>query len=290
MSKTIPHYLQALAVSAVLLINGCATTAPMPDVYPSGLVAALPHTDGYGLLAKPAPLLESARKAAYAQAKQSCDVGCVTPAGKILGAVDNVPAYSNCQSTCARAEFSFMDLRTKAVFLHEKPPADKSVHYVGLTYQCVEYARRWWMTNLGITFGDVDSAHEILYLTEGENIQTNAKFPLARSLNGTATRPPQRGDLLIYYPNPTDPKWRHGHVAVIVGVDLAHGWVNVAEQNYNNLPWVKPNQYARQLRLFSVGGRYHIEDVASDKISNPAGGLISGWIYPADNVGLKSRD
>ena len=252
----------------------------MPEVYPSGLAATLPHTDGYGLLAKPAPLPDSVRKAAYAQAKQSCAVDCVTPAGKVLGAVDHVPAYSNCQSTCARTEFSFMDLRTKAISLHEKPPTDKQLHYVGLTYQCVEYARRWWMTNLGITFGDVDSAHEILYLTAGENSQTNAKFPLARSLNGTATRPPQRGDLLVYYPNPADPKWRHGHVAVIVGVDLAHGWVNVAEQNYNNLPWVKPNQYARQLRLFNVGGRYHIEDVASDKISNPAGGLISGWIYP----------
>ena len=280
MSKTLPHYLQAFAVSAVLFISGCATTVPMPDVYPSGLAAALPHTDGYGLLAKPAPLPDSVRKAAYAQAKQSCAVDCVTPAGKVLGTVDHVPAYSNCQSTCARSEFSFMDLRTKAISLHEKPPTDKQLHYVGLTYQCVEYARRWWMTNLGITFGDVDSAHEILYLTEGENIQTNAKFPLARSLNGTATRPPQRGDLLVYYPNPADPKWRHGHVAVIVGVDLAHGWVNVAEQNYNNLPWVKPNQYARQLRLFNVGGRYHIEDVASDKISNPAGGLISGWVYP----------
>ena len=290
MSKTLPHYLQALAVSAVLFISGCATTAPMPDVYPSGLAAALPHTDGYGLLAKPAPLPESVRKAAYAQAKQSCAVDCVTPAGKVLGTVDHVPAYSNCQSTCARSEFSFMDLRTKAISLHEKPPTDKQLHYVGLSYQCVEYARRWWMTNHGITFGDVDSAHEILYLTEGENIQTNAKFPLARSLNGTATRPPQRGDLLVYYPNPADPKWRHGHVAVIVGVDLAHGWVNVAEQNYNNLPWVKPKQYARQLRLFNVGGRYHIEDVASDKIQNPMGGLISGWVYPAANVGLKLQD
>ena len=251
--------------------------------YPSGLASALPHTDGYGLLAKPAPLAEATRKQAYAQAKQACDVGCVTPAGKLLGTADHVPAYSNCQSTCARSEFSFMDLRNKTISLHRKPPADKQQHYVGLSYQCVEYARRWWMTNLGITFGDVDSAHEILYLTEGEAIYSNAKFPLARSLNGTAKRPPKRGDLLIYYPNPNDPKWRHGHVAVIVGVDLARGWVNVAEQNYNNLPWAKPQQYARQLRLFNVGGRYHIEDIASDKTSNPNGGLISGWIYPAVN-------
>ncbi|HRJ53553.1 MAG TPA: CHAP domain-containing protein [Candidatus Thiothrix moscowensis] len=274
--------LSAWILSATLLLGGCASLPETgSSAYPAGLAAVLPNTDGYGLLAKPAPLPEAVSKQAYAQAKQSCDTGCVTPAGKLLGVADQVPGYSNCQSTCARSEFSFMDLRSKAISLHEKPPADKQLHYVGLSYQCVEYARRWWMTNLGITFGDVDSAHDILYLTEGENIHTDGKFPLARSINGTAKRPPKRGDLLIYYPNPADPKWRHGHVAVVVGVDLQHGWVNVAEQNYNNLPWAQPNRYARQLRLFEVGGRYHIADVASDKTRNPAGGLVSGWIYPA---------
>ncbi|QLQ31337.1 MAG: CHAP domain-containing protein [Candidatus Thiothrix singaporensis] len=283
MISKLPQLFKALAFSTAVLVGGCAITADTGTGghYPAGLAAALPNTDGYGLLAKPAPLPETVRKQAYAQAKQSCDTGCATPAGKLLGVANQVPAYSNCQSTCARSDFSFMDLHNKAISLHEKPPADKQLHYVGLTYQCVEYARRWWMTNLGVTFGDVDSAHEILYLTEGENIQTNAKFPLARSLNGTATRPPKFGDLLVYYPNPDDPKWRHGHVAVVVGVDLQHGLVNVAEQNYNNLPWTKPNQYARQLRLFNIGGRYHLEDVASDKVNNPVGGLVSGWIYPA---------
>lgn len=274
--------LSAWVLSVTLLLGGCASLPETSSsTYPAGLAAVLPNTDGYGLLAKPAPLPEALSKQAYAQAKQFCDTGCATPAGKLLGVADQVPGYSNCQSTCARSEFSFMDLRSKVISLHEKPPADKQLHYVGLSYQCVEYARRWWMTNLGITFGDVDSAHDILYLTEGENIHTDGKFPLARSINGTAKRPPKRGDLLIYYPNPADPKWRHGHVAVVVGVDLQHGWVNVAEQNYNNLPWAQPNQYARQLRLFEVGGRYHIADVASDKTRNPAGGLVSGWIYPA---------
>lgn len=281
MINKLPRLLKALAFSAIVLASGCASVGNVGSAAPVGLAENLPNTDGYGLLAKPASVPESVSKAAYAQAKLSCDTGCATPAGKLLGEVDHVPAYSNCQSTCARSEFSFMDLRNKAISLHEKPPADKQLHYVGLTYQCVEYARRWWMSNLGITFGDVDSAYDILYLTDGENIHTDAKFPLARSINGTATRPPKRGDLLIYYPNPADPKWRHGHVAVVVGADLQHGWVNVAEQNYNNLPWAKPNQYARQLRLFEVGGRYHLEDVASDRTSNPVGGLISGWIYPA---------
>lgn len=280
--------LRAFAFSAVLLASGCASVGEISTpktaasaAYPAALAAALPNTDGYGLSAKPAPLPADAQKQAYQQAQQSCSSHCVTPAGKLLGVADGVQAYSNCQSTCARSEFSFMDLRTKAVSLHEKPPADPQLHYVGLTYQCVEYARRWWMTNQGITFGDVDSAFDILYLTEGENIHTKAKFPLARSINGTAHRPPKRGDLLIYYPNPTDPKWRHGHVAVVVNVDQQRGLVAVAEQNYNNQPWENPSHYARQIRLFEVGGRYRLVDVAANSVKNSTGGLISGWIYPA---------
>ena len=269
--------LSAWILSATLLLGGCASLPETSSsAYPAGLAAVLPNTDGYGLLAKPAPLPEAVSKQAYAQAKQSCDTGCATPAGKLLGVATRFQAIPTASRLVPSSFF-----RTCAVAIHyAKPPADKQLHYVGLSYQCVEYARRW-DEQPGITFGDVDSAHDILYLTEGENIHTDGKFPLARSINGTAKRPPKRGDLLIYYPNPADPKWRHGHVAVVVGVDLQHGWVNVAEQNYNNLPWAQPNRYARQLRLFEVGGRYHIADVASDKTRNPVGGLVSGWIYPA---------
>ena len=36
------------------------------------------------------------------------------------------------------------------------------------------------------------------------------------------------------YPNRTDPEWRHGHVAVVVAVDLDQGHVALAEENYDN--------------------------------------------------------
>jgi hypothetical protein len=175
-----------------------------------------------------------------------------------------------------------MDLTTKKISLASKPPENKQLHYVGLTYQCVEYARRWWMSNLGITFGDIDSAYEILYLTEGENIYNNSKFPLARSINGTAKRAPQRGDLVIYYPDPNNPLWRHGHVAVVVGVDKAKGLVSLAEENYDNRPWQDPQHFARQIRLFEVNGLYRLVDVSANTAKNPIGGQISGWIYPAN--------
>ncbi len=237
-------------------------------------------TDGYGLLPKPPFLSKEENQKLFKQGQLSCQLDCVTPVGKILGIVDDVKAFSNCKSTCIQLEYSFFNLNNKDVSIHKTNPNDQNQHYIGLIYQCVEYARRWWMKNKGITFGDIDSAHEIIYLTEGKDIYTNSNFPLARSINGFAKRAPQRGDLIIYYPNMDDPKWRHGHVAVVVDVDLKKGTVSLAEQNYNNLAWDNYEKFARQIRLFNIGGRYRLLDVGITDDKNINGGLISGWVYP----------
>lgn len=102
--------------------------------------------------------------------------------------VDGVKAFSNCKSTCIQSEYSFFHLKNKAVSIHKADPKDNNLHYIGLTYQCVEYARRWWMKTKGITFGDIDSAYEIMYLKNGEDIYSKRNFLLARSVNGSATR------------------------------------------------------------------------------------------------------
>lgn len=136
------------------------------------------------------------------------------------------------------------------------------------------------MKNKGATFGSVDSAYEIIYLTEGGNIRSGENLPLARSINGTARRPPKRGDLVVYYPDRADPEWRHGHAAVVAAVDLDKGIVALAEENYDNQPWQDPKAYACQIRLFAVGGRYTLLDVPLNASNNPEGGRIAGWIYP----------
>ena len=241
-------------------------------------------TDGYGLLAKPTPATSEQRKQQYQQGIESCESNYVTPFGKVLGEANGVGGYSNCRSICIKPEFSFMSLSDKSVSLHTKNPKQDNQHYVGLINQCVEYARRWWMTNLGITFGDIDSAYEIIYLTQGKNIYNGFKFDLVRSINGSARRPPQRGDLLIYYPDRENPLWRHGHVAVVVAVNLDTGTVSVAEQNYSNQAWAEPLEYSRKIQIFTVGGRYRIVDTDVSSHINPGGGLISGWIYPAASI------
>lgn len=240
----------------------------------------LPYTDGFGLLPK-LPAFTAIESAAYlAAGKQACEGQCVTPFGQVLGVADGATSYSNCVSTCIRPEFSFLDLKTGDVTVHQEDPKNPQLHYIGVTYQCVEYARKWWMKNKNITFGSIDSAYEIIYLTEGKQIRTQESFPLARSINGVAQRAPRRGDLVVYYPDRDDPEWRHGHVAVVVATDLEAGTVALAEENYDNAPWQDPKAFARQIRLFNVGGRYTLLDVPVNSATNPTGGRIAGWIYP----------
>jgi hypothetical protein len=273
--------MKKLFYTTAILITLLSFQAVAKDTNNSLTASTLTYTDGYGLLPKPAGPSKAEGEEISKEGKQSCQLDCVTPARKLLGTANNVQAYSNCRSECIQTEYSFLNLKSKTVSILPADPKREDEHYIGLVYQCVEYARRWWMEIKGITFGDIDSAYEIIYLDNGQNIYTKKDFPLARSINGTAKRAPQRGDLLVYYPNPTDPKWRYGHVAVIVDVDLEKGIVSLGEQNYSNLDWEKPNEYSRQIRLFSIGGRYRLLDIDTVTNKNINGGLIAGWIYPA---------
>lgn len=274
-----------LLLGVALLAGWTPTWAdadPAPVIPPASSTVVgvnLPHTDGFGLLPKPPAFSKEDSDRLFAEGKRACDGPCVTPFGVVLGIADGAEGRSNCVSTCIRPEYSFLDRASGAVSVHENDPKQEHLQYIGVTYQCVEYARKWWMKNRGITFGSIDSAYEILYLTEGKNLETQQSVPLARSINGTARRPPRRGDLLVYYPDRTDPEWRHGHVAVVVAVDLDQGHVALAEENYDNQPWQNPQAFARQIRLFEVNGRYTLLDVSPTARRNAEGGRIAGWLY-----------
>ncbi|MDQ7048913.1 MAG: CHAP domain-containing protein [Enterobacterales bacterium] len=244
------------------------------------IILNLPHTDGDGLAVKLQPLAKEEQKRLFEKGLKSCENQCVTPFAQRLGQADGVNALSNCRSSCIKPQFSFLNLTSGEVVTGDKNPNEAEFHYIGLIYQCVEYARKWWMINQDITFGSIDSAYEILYLTEGKNIRTNQTFPLARSLNGSAKRPPKRGDLLIYAADRNRANWRHGHVAVVVEVDLANNYLLVAEENYNNQPWADANKYARKLKLSHSDKGYQVIDQDPYQLDTAELGVISGWIYP----------
>lgn len=177
-----------LAPTRVLADVTTADARITSDLSPAFGVA-LPHTDGFGLQPKPPAFTKEESDRLFAEGKRACDGPCVTPFGTLLGVADGAEGRSNCVSTCIRPEYSFLDRSSGAVSVHVDDPKQERLQYIGITYQCVEYARKWWMKNLGITFGSIDSAHEILYLAEGKNLATQQPFPLARSINGAARRP-----------------------------------------------------------------------------------------------------
>lgn len=240
----------------------------------------LPHTDGKNLAAQLAPLTPEQRKKLNKLSKNHCTEKCVTPFGTRLGIANGVIGYSNCRSVCVKPLYSFMNLENNQIKNLSENPENKNWHYIGVVYQCVEFARKWWMKNLGITFGSIDSAYQILYLQEGEYIKTGKHFPLARSINGSATIAPKIGDLLIYAPDRQRPNWVHGHVAVIVAVDEKNGSLSVAEENYDNKPWQNPSAFSRKISFFKKGDYYSVLDVTPGQPDHHTGGIISGWIYP----------
>ncbi|NEX21108.1 CHAP domain-containing protein [Thiorhodococcus mannitoliphagus] len=279
----------AVAVAALSLTGwlawnpACAdatSTAQQVGLGAQSLALLPPHTDGADLGQSPPSLGPLERLQRLRAAKRACQGPCEIPFGARLGTADGVEARSNCSSACLRLEYSFVDPTTGEVQVADKSPDADRFEYAGVTYQCVEYARRWWIRNRSLTFGDVPTAADIFDLTAGLRLPGREPVPLGRSLNGAGKRAPQRGDLVIYARDHADPEWRFGHVAVVVGVNLKQGWVELAEENYDNLPWRDPEAYARRIRLFAVGGRYTLIDVEPGRTRHPGGGQIVGWLYP----------
>lgn len=186
-----------------------------------GLAAAPPPSP-----AEPAPL------------PPACLAACEAPYGERLGASpDGVPAYSNCNAGCVSRQEHVAD----GVFL-------------GVKWQCVEFARRWLMVNRGVAFGEVDAAADVwTEVTALRRLTDGAPVPVTAHPNGAAT-PPAPGDLLVYGRGHLGT----GHLAVVTEVDLAGGQVAVAEQNLENRRW--QGDHARRIDLVHHDGRYCLRD------------------------------
>jgi len=206
------------APAALLLLGGClACGTALHDMAgpPDSAIARdatiplpvpLPHTDGADLATSrtaPTPLERQQQRAV----QRACEGPCITPFGTRLGVADGVEARLNCVSTCLRLEYSFVDQDSCQIRVAQQSPNPQRFAYAGVTYQCVEYARRWWIRNRGLTFGDVPTAADIFVLTQGLRLPGNDPVPLGRSLNGAAKRAHARGDLVVYAP---DPEIRNG--------------------------------------------------------------------------------
>ena len=167
-----------------------------------------------------------------------CKTNCDVEFGKMIGKIGNVPSYSNCNNNCT----NFID--GGVIFLNNETYFGKDI-FTGIRWQCVEYARRWLVVNKNSTFANIDSAFQIYTLDSVQDlIQEGVQKPFISIDNGD-NRAPEVNDLIIY---PfIEKEAPHGHVAVIADLNLDKGYVDIAEQNYENF-WVNEN-YSRRVVL-----------------------------------------
>lgn len=161
------------------------------------------------------------------------------PYGTIIGyASSNVPSYSNGNDTYISYEENYL-----------------YGIYMGIKWQCVEYARRWLFLRKGCAFSSIPGAADmwtnldyVQQVVDGKQLKLN-KYP-----NGCDLRP-QNESLLIY--SRSDKGMPYGHVAVIV--DVLSNSIRVAEENY--YPYYWSANYSREIPFVYRNGSYFIEDI-----------------------------
>jgi hypothetical protein len=206
---------------------------------------------------------------------------CHVPFGAIIGVFDNTYAYSNCNDDYVSILDSYMNLTVPVLSTATgRLTFTSKSFYTGLAWQCVEYARRYWMINgrpKAAYFGSVDKAADIWNLREVHLLEnTSQTLPLHRYRNGDrvvqdSLQPPQAGDIIIYPVQPVG--FPVGHVAVIAKVEFGeNGFIYVAEQNWGSRQWPKPyHNYSRKIPL-----HYHPLTTAVT-LDDPEGRII-GWM------------
>jgi hypothetical protein len=118
------------------------------------------------------------------------------------------------------------------------------LHHSGSKWQCVEFARRYWIQQLDVKLPNVMWAYHIWNLQNVRTLEDGKVVPLLKFTNGQATSKPQVGDLLIWQITEAQSV---GHVAVIV--EVTDSEVRVGEQNAdNNIMWAG-GIYARSFPL-----------------------------------------
>jgi len=199
-----------------------------------------------------------------------CSTRCLTPYGSVLGTFDGVPGYSNCNDEC----INFDDI---GVTLAKNETGFIDDVYAGVRWQCVEYARRYLITRRHVTFESIDAAYQIFNLsclTDLTNARTFARFLGFK--NGATQTPPSIGDLVIFLKTNEAP---YGHVAVVAGVNLKKGYVEIAEQNINE-PWENPSLYSRRISIFAKKGMYYVQETlwnGKNIFSREKANEVIGW-------------
>jgi glutathionylspermidine amidase/synthetase len=183
------------------------------------------------------------------------------PFGALLGvAPPGVPAYSSDYES--------------ATGQHERE-GYRAYHegtYTGYKYQCVEYARRWLVSALDVTFQDVHMAYHIFQLKKFIRVADNTALPVVKCPNGVSIKEnpecrPRLGSVIIWEEGGF---FRHtGHVGIVV--EATDDYVRVAEQNVTDARW--RGNFARELPVtIGADGSYTIRETYRRS-------AVLGWLH-----------
>jgi hypothetical protein len=149
---------------------------------------------------------------------------CVTMFGEKISHLEDVPAYSNCNNSFESGLNNFISCKNKKLFS-------------GMQWQCVEYARRYLITKLGVTFSSVDGAEDVFALKTVESTETGKKYKFKTFKNNLNCRRknnmPKVNDVIIWARNKSDTPF--GHIAVILKIEGDQ--ICIGEQNWSNAAW-----------------------------------------------------
>ncbi|CAD8057446.1 unnamed protein product [Paramecium primaurelia] len=159
--------------------------------------------------------------------------------GTKVGEAIQVPAYSNF------GDANVLDTNKDEYLQDSKINFGEEI-YVGQNYQCVQFARRFWIQNYNTTFGSVNYAEQIFNLQEAYNFDTKKTLQMMKFQNGDI-HTPKFGDLLIWQKD--EGEFPYGHVAVVIAVEIESKYphVLIAEQNYDQ-SW-DARSFSRALKL-----------------------------------------
>lgn len=162
------------------------------------------------------------------------------------------------------------------------------LHVAGHKWQCVEFARRWWLSQLDVYLPGVPRACDIFTTLTKVKSFGNEKttYVALRMYNqGESTIRPEVHDAIIWMKTEKAPV---GHIAIVS--EVTNNYVRIAEQNVeNNIMW-KGGTFTREFPLQHnlKTGSWHIRDdddpilgwVRVDKHSNQE---APKWIPPETN-------
>ena len=104
--------------------------------------------------------------------------------------------------------------------------------YTGLTWECVEFVRRWYIMNYHMSFEYIENAYDIWNISFVKHMLNNKIYPFISIIN-TNLCIPHVGDILVYRPTELNP---YGHVAIVICIEDI--FVYISEQNHGT--WENP--------------------------------------------------